>query len=202
MGQAKLIDPATIDNPVLWLKLAERTQRKQPGRISSFLADTRGFLGRVGGERCRAVFVQLDYNKIAHNVALEALFAILMTERAEALIKKTAQGEKSKSWAVTIYGDPVLGKENPVIRKECESEKEARGWCDRFLFNHSASSWYGVVEGKRESTRYKVERLDSFARLNPKPVKPATVTQVKLSAARLSFGVGGQYNKPVYFSRG
>lgn len=202
MGQAKLIDPKTIDNPVVWLKLAERTQRKQPGRIGSFLADTRGFLGRQGGERCKAVFAQLDYNKIAHNVALEALFAILMTERAEELIKKTAEGEKSKAWKVTIWAPNPMGGERAMVTQNCGSEQEARGWCDRFLFNHSASDWWGEIEGKRESTKYRVDRQDAIARLNPKPVKPATTIQVKLSASRLSWGVGGQYNKKYYFSRG
>lgn len=198
MGKAKPIDEKTIDNPMLWLKASTRTRHN-----GNFLAATRRWLEQVEGEKAKAVFIQLDYGKIDSGTAIQVLYQIVMIGKLDRSLQKTAEQEARKNWFCTVYGDPTpVNPQVVIVRESFESEREARGFCDRYLTNHGASSWYGEIEAKNEKTHYRIDRQDSFARLNPKPVKAATTTQVKLSATRLSWGVGGQYNKPQYFSRG
>lgn len=198
MAKAKPIDEKTIDSPTLWLKASSRTRHNR-----NFLNATRRILEQWEGEKAKAVFIQLDYGKIDSGTAIQILYQIVMVGKLDRQLEKTAEQEAKKNWIVSIIGDPTAVNDQVVVlRQAFESEKEARGFCDRYLFNHAASSWYGMIESKTEKTTYRVERLDSFARLNPKPVKAATVPIVKVSASRLSFDVGGQYNRPYYTSRG
>lgn len=198
MGKAKPIDEKTIDSPTLWLKASTRTRHN-----GNFLNATRRWLEGLEGEKAKAVFIQLDYGKIDAATAIQVLYQIVMVGKLDRALEKTAEQEAKKNWIVSIIGDPTpINPQVVVLRESFESEKEARGFCDRYLFNHSASTWYGIIEARNEKTNYRVDRLDSFARLNPKPKTPATTAQVKLSKSRLSWGMCAPNQKKVHFSHG
>lgn len=216
MAKAKPIDEKTIDSPMLWLKASTRTRHN-----GNFLAATRRWLEQWSSDHpatiklekdgpeinsataIKGVFVRHDHGKIDTSVAIQDLYKIVALAKIERGLSATVEAEAKKSWICTIYGDPTsVNPQVVVFRQAFETEQEARGYCDRYLVNHGASTWYGIIESKTEKTTYRVERLDSFARLNPKPKKPATVTQVKMSAARLSWGMCAPNQKKVHFSHG
>jgi hypothetical protein len=199
MAKAKPIDEKTIDSPTLWLKAAVKTRHNV-----NFLNVTRAFLVSHGGEKMKAVFAQLDYNKIDSVTAIQAIYDMLFSERGKQQIARGEQQQRNSNWTVTIYSEGTALNEKPVVCSQSFStEKEATGWACRYLTNQSASSWYCTIEARTEKTSYRIDRTMAMGMLlNPMKHYTATTPQVKVSKSRLSWGVGGQYNKPQYFSHG
>jgi hypothetical protein len=199
MAKAKPIDETTIDNPALWMKAATRTRH-----VANFLNATRVFLVRHCGEKVKAVFAQLDYNKIDSTTAIQAIYDLLFSERGQNQREKGEQERRNSNWSATIYGDPTAVQPvNVVCCQFFGSEKEATGFLCRYLTNHGASTWYGILTARDEKTQIRIDRdLAMGMLLNPMKHPTAMVKQVKISATRLSWGVGGQFNKPYYRSLG
>lgn len=192
-----------------WIKQAGKTGA---GNAGKFLEDTRGFLLSAElKEITTPIFGKLDAKETFPTPAIQALYKVLGAKQANDLLTKAYQQgerEESKCWIATVYepdNSPIANNQAKVIaRQSFESEYDARGWANRFLTNHSASDHYATIQGKKEKTCYNLTRDEAMYMVIKGTWKPAaaTVKQVRVSATRLSLGVGQQRNKPTYFSRG
>lgn len=199
MAKAKPIDEKTIDSPAMWLKASTRTRH-----TGNFLNTTREKVVQWEGEKAKAVFIQLDYGKIDASTAVQALYTIVMVGKLDRSLQRTAESEARKNWIVSIIGDPTpVNPQVVVLRQAFETETEARGFLCRYLTNHGASSWFGVIEAQNEKTRIQITRNEAMGMLlNPYKHHTATVNVVKCAAKNVRKRMGGQYNRPQYFSRG
>jgi len=192
-------DPKPIETIGQWIKAA---QQKKNSNNPAFLRTTKGFLlGSVAGSELFPIIQGWEKTPIT-NKAIEAIFSVLTKYHADQKVAAMQKSAKQHNWTVRIFGSEVLdGPETILLEVSFEKGWDAERFADRWLCV-SMNYTHATIEAKTEKTKLTITRLDAMARMNPKPVQPATVPTVKVSASRLSLGVGGQYNKKVYFSRG
>lgn len=192
-------DPKPIDSIGAWIKAA---QLKRNQNNPKFLQDTKSFLLTCEA-RSEALPILQSWEKTPiSNKAIEAIFAVLLKYHAKHAEKRIASETKAKNWTMRVWGSEVLeGPETVLLELTFERGWDAERMADLWLCK-SANYTRATIEAKTEKTKLTVFRLDAMARVFAKKAQAATVPTVRVSASRISLGVGGQYNKKVYFSRG
>jgi|SRR5579885_989554 len=192
-------DPKPIDTIGAWIKAA---QLKRNQNNAKFLQDTKSFLLTCEARSEVLPILQAWEKTPITNKTIEAIFAVLIKYHARNAEKRIVSETKAHNWTVRIWGSEVLqGPETILLELKFEKGWDAERFADLWLVK-SANYTHATIEALTEKTKLTVTRLDAMARVFRKPAQAATVPTVKVSASRLSLGVGGQYNKPVYFSRG
>ena len=197
-------EPKPVTTIAMWNKKAAKTG---VGNAPQFLRDTRAFLLSAELQTTtKPILDQLDQRRIFPSQAIPLLFEALAKHESKTLVKKAEINQARGNFIVQVFdrAQVTLKAPNGILVAIHRSERgdEAEHWADRYLSERSGAHCYATIESKVDKTRLTIERIDAIARMYPKKTPAATVPTVKVSADRLSFGVGGQYNKPVYFSRG
>ena len=200
MAQAQST-PIAITTIGMWVKAA---RQKKNINNPQFLKETKFFLlSCVAAEKVKPIFSDWEKTPIT-NKTIEAIFRILIEYHVDALIERNEASAKRNNWTVRIFGSDV--QDGPIEEKGKETFKT--GWeAEQFAIRRlcagcSGSNYYALIDAHTEKTELRIERSDALARNEKRKIAPACTDQVKVSKERLSFGVGGQYNKKFYFSRG
>lgn len=183
-----------------WLKAA--TQKRNLNN-PAFLKETRQFLSTYE-LRSEVLPILQSWDKAPiTNKAIESIYKVLVNHHSAKLLEKSERVAESSNWTVYIWGSRKVldGPKVLLDMKRCKTGWEAEQWADRHLID-CPSDAYAVIDSHTEKTKLTVYRQDAMARREKRVVPCATTDQIKLSKARLSWGVGGQYNKRFYFSRG
>lgn len=186
----------------VWSKRAAKTG---VGTAGKFLQETRPFLSSEKLAPYTAAILQnLDQGKLYPSQAINALYEALSKYESKKRIAQATRANKVQNFTVSIFGEPTFVYPDGILiaSYRCERGDDAQAWADRYLSEHAPVNSYATITSRTEATKLKIDRLGAMARINRKKARAATVPTVRVSADRLSFGVGGQYNKPQYFSRG
>jgi len=194
--------PIAITSIKQWIKAAAQKRNiNNPG----FLKETKFFLSTCELSSEVLPILQAWEKQPITNKAIEAIYRILADHHSAKLLDKAASSAKRNNWTVRIFGSDSHVLNGPVTLRE--EKTFAMGWdaeryADRRLCE-GGSDYFAIIDSHTEKTELRIERRDAIDRvLNARKAQAATVPTVKVSASRLSLGVGGQYNKRVYFSRG
>lgn len=204
--------PKTIDSIAGWVKAA--TQKRNLNN-PEFLRATIPFLLNCDVKEKVTPIVREWQKTPITNKAIESIYRILADYYGSQKLERAARSCESKNWTVHIHDvDPSNERLIPTDKGfkhtgetvELYSKGFATGWeaenwaCLRL--RESGSKAFATIDAQTEKTKLTIYRNDALARLEKRKVPCATTDQVKVSKDRLSWGVGGQYNKKFYFSRG
>ena len=191
---------ADIQSVKAWITQA--TKKKNLNN-PKFLQDTRSFLMSCEAkEKIAPIFSQWEKTPIT-NKTIDAIYKVLIDLHCSAELDKAERTSVNSNVTVCIYGSLVLdGPIQLLDGKKFARFQDAETWADNHLVNQPSNA-YAVIDSHTEKTKLTIYRQDALARSYEKRViKAACTDQVKVSKDRLSWGVGGQYNKRFYFSRG